>query len=419
MSLLFFAGGECLTRHGVLVRRTSIEENVVETHTRTGTVGWFVDSSGVLRNSDAAVPRVDHVGGVPYLLLEEARTNDISQAMASWTWTNSATWTNNTVGPDGGAATGLGVSHASGGGVSMRATDTPAGTETANTVQSFKVYAKAGDVNWCTIRLNRLDATLVQVYYDLANGVLGTVDAGASGFINLVGNGWYECVATADILTGGSSFALTIGPADADGDDTMAAAGAPYCYFYGAQVETDAPYVSSSIPTAGATRNADTFYGDFPHVPQEMTVYAKFIERGNSSIPSGGTDAYVMHIGTTDTTDPRFEFFWDASQQGYAAGHDNGTITPVTGVPSGTIASGDTVELRAVLNADGSMSIGQSINAGTETTANTATTATLATAWAAQRLYINSLGGALYGVNAFAAVKVAAGTKTMAEMRAL
>ena len=413
MSLLFFAGGECLTRHGVLVRRTSIEENVVETHTRTGTVGWFVDSSGVLRNSDAAVPRVDHVGGVPYLLLEEARTNDISQAMASWTWTNSATWTNNTVGPDGGAATGLGVSHASGGGVSMRATDTPAGTETANTVQSFKVYAKAGDVNWCTIRLNRLDATLVQVYYDLANGVLGTVDAGASGFINLVGNGWYECVATADILTGGSSFALTIGPADADGDDTMAAAGAPYCYFYGAQVETDAPYVSSSIPTAGATRNADTFYADFPHPPRELTTYVKV-----ANYRAGQLNARLFHIGgTSDTTDPRLQLAVRSGAD-IVAIYDDGTTTAQTGAIAAP-ADGVTMEFLVTLSAAGVVDLAASTDAAAQVDVASAAGGALPAAWAAARLYINSGVATRVGVNRYASVKVAAGTKTMAEMRAL
>ena len=145
-----------------------------------------------------------------------------------------------------------------------------------------------------------------------------------------------------------------------------------------------------------------------------MTVYAKFIERGTIN----GSLIGVMHIGdSTNAVDSRLNVF--ASGGFYVVEHDNGTTVPSVALAAAP-SLGDVVELRVALASDGSVQIGQSLNSAAETTSAQSAAAALGTSWGDARLYVGSLGaGASSGVTPFAAVKVAAGTKTMAEMRAL
>ena len=147
-----------------------------------------------------------------------------------------------------------------------------------------------------------------------------------------------------------------------------------------------------------------------------MTVYAKFIEAGN--IAAQATQA-IFHIGASNTlTNPAFDCLEDSSGY-YACVHNNGTTSSQAGgVAMGAApAFGDTVELKCVLNADGSIAMGQSINGAAETTASNATSPALQPAWADTRLYLGSLGSSNHGLSPIIAIKVVSGVRTMAEMR--
>jgi len=84
---------------------------------------------------------------------------------------------------------------------------------TASGVFTQSVYAKAGTLNWMVI--NNSGTTSNSVYFDLANGVLGTVQANAiDAKIESIGGGWYRCSMTLNT----TSSNMRIYPADADGD---------------------------------------------------------------------------------------------------------------------------------------------------------------------------------------------------------
>ena len=75
--LILYAGGEVYEKYGTLSKRTSLEEDVSETFTRTGTA-YYVDRAGVLKIAEANVLRTEWTGAsfdTPTLLLEDARTN--------------------------------------------------------------------------------------------------------------------------------------------------------------------------------------------------------------------------------------------------------------------------------------------------------------------------------------------------------
>jgi len=69
--LVFYGGGECFEKYGVLIKRTSPGEEIIETHV-CADARLYYDENGVLRQCAANVPRPDHVGDDTVLALEGA-----------------------------------------------------------------------------------------------------------------------------------------------------------------------------------------------------------------------------------------------------------------------------------------------------------------------------------------------------------
>jgi len=61
------------------------------------------------------------------------------------------------------------------------------------------VYAKADGRNWISLLL--VDSTQYRAFFDLQNGIIGSVDSGISATIKSVGNGWYRCSVTRTVTT--------------------------------------------------------------------------------------------------------------------------------------------------------------------------------------------------------------------------
>lgn len=208
-------------------------------------------------------------------------------------------------------------------------------------------------------------------------------------------------------VTAANTNTLFVWPAtDSAGSGTLQGA----IYVSGVQAE-NATYPSSYIKTTTATvtRALENLSLTFASLPQALTLYAKFIERGTCLT---GTAAQLVSISGAST--PRLFIYNDTTNR-YALNHNNGT----TGVEEPAAAGpsfGQAVELRGVLGSDGSVTLGQCINGGTEVVGPTSAANALAGAWGAATLEIGSLG-ATTGLNAFSAVRVAAGNRSLAFMR--
>lgn len=174
----------------------------------------------------------------------------------------------------------------------------------------------------------------------------------------------------------------------------------------------DGAFPSSYILTAGAavTRPADLAYIPFGS-PQPMTIYADVLTQETFvNANSGG-------IYEISTIAPRL---W-----GYVGGSNvlttlfhNGT-TQLTGTTGaiGVVAVGDEVELRHVLNPDGSTSLTYSWKGGAESAAASTAANALPAAFGEARLYLGQ-GNNIQGFMAFKSLKVRSGSRSLAEMRA-
>lgn len=206
--------------------------------------------------SDEAAFLWDAVGDPLGYLHEPQRTGlfERSQAIndSAWTKTGATVTTNGAVAPTGNASgdtlveDGTNDVHRVNQSVSV----------TGGGQYAFSVWAKQAGRSWLRMVATNFDTSNPAVYFDLSAGTIGTEEAGASGFIEDWGNGWYRCgyVATAS-GTGTANCFLQITTGDGV-SGAYAGDGASGIHLFGVQIEAGS-FPTSYIETAAAaaTRN--------------------------------------------------------------------------------------------------------------------------------------------------------------------
>ncbi|CAB5220435.1 Tip attachment protein J [uncultured Caudovirales phage] len=100
---------------------------------------------------------------------------------------------------------------------------------TIGAVETFSFYAKAAGRSWVGVQVGNT----FNAYFDLANGVLGTVNSGTAS-ISAVGNGWYRCAVTTT-RAGNQNNIIFLCPAN--GTVSYLSNGTSGVYLWGAQLE--------------------------------------------------------------------------------------------------------------------------------------------------------------------------------------
>jgi hypothetical protein len=227
------------------------------TFSRASTATYY-NASGVLSTAATNVPRFDydpvtHVA--KGLLIEEQRVNPLQQVqdftnVSFWTKAGCTALADQTVSPDGTTTADQ-----------ITASATPATIEQGTTITSVaytqSVYAKKGTSDWCYLcaKITGTGAQTPKAYFNLATGVVGTVEAGiTAATIQNVGNGWYRCT-IASVGTAGTEF-FQAGICDAD--NSAAVTVGRTIFLWGAQSELGA-FATSYMPSGASafTRAAD------------------------------------------------------------------------------------------------------------------------------------------------------------------
>jgi hypothetical protein len=152
------------------------------------------------------------------------------------TWTNLRTTesTNATTAPDGTSTADKLIEDV---GVATNYRLVQSISVTTGLVYTFSIYAKAAERSWVRIGADTTRfADNTFAYFDLTNGVVGSLGAGGiSHSITSVGSGWYRCALTALCdSTGANDFEVFI--AEADNDITFNGDGTSGLYLWGAQL---------------------------------------------------------------------------------------------------------------------------------------------------------------------------------------
>jgi hypothetical protein len=195
------------------------------------------------------------------LLIEEARTNICLQSedfSTTWTETNGASTFNQTIAPDGSNTADQLLDNSATGTGGVRFTQ--AFTVATTTAYTFSIFAKADQLSWLNLLATNWTTPVNSgAYFNLADGTIGTVDAGFddSG-IEDWGNGWYRCWVSLTSDAADTTGEMRIQLADADNDNTVDLDGTSSIFVWGAQLEAGA-FPTSYIPTttASVTRNLE------------------------------------------------------------------------------------------------------------------------------------------------------------------
>jgi len=231
------------------------------TFTRSDATATVVNSSGVIQSVAANTPRFNYnpitltCNG---LLVEETRTNQIKY---SGNFSQSSVWTVSraTIG----ATTITSPDNTSSGRKLIE--DTTAsnshrvfqGYTTSAVATTYSVFAKAAERTWAYLTIADSGGVGRTAYFDLANGVLGSVGTNLTATITAFPNGWYRCTITVSAaLAGTNNFLVGLAPANSSAGYT--GDGTSGIYIWGAQLEVGT-FATSYIPTTttALTRNAD------------------------------------------------------------------------------------------------------------------------------------------------------------------
>jgi len=222
------------------------------TATRAGTA-TYTDASGNIQTASANTVRVDHVDGVPMILVEPAATNLIEN---SEDFSQDVTLSNCTV------QSGFTAPDASSNAYKLIEDNTNSlklfrahndTITTASTSYSASIFVKAGERTKVRIYGYHLTNQFFAVDYDLTdNSVLGPVEFNTQvdGYsIEDCGNGWKRITVTGQKAST-YSWDVGVSPLDDSGNVTYTGDGTSGVYIWGAQLE-QGTVATSYIPTSG------------------------------------------------------------------------------------------------------------------------------------------------------------------------
>lgn len=210
----------------------------------------YVDLDGVLQTETqdniAVHPRNQGV------LIEGASTNlnAFSEDFESWNagGVHSLVTDDYTTGPDGeNSATQLLIDNLGG---SESCNVYRGQTLVQDELYTFSCYLKSDQDTWACLELANYDET-VKAFFDLENGIVGSVTSPAVSGMENIGNGWYRCWITYETTTDlVGTYIIRV--AEADDDTWLDRDGTHSILMFGAQLE-QLGFPSSYIETDGTT----------------------------------------------------------------------------------------------------------------------------------------------------------------------
>jgi len=243
----------------------------------------------------SGTPRLDYLGSdCGRLLLEPQRSNvqvnSESFNASGWNLISAGITSNAATAPDG--YNGADKMYATGG----NSRHINYGSTSGSGTYTFSVFAKAGEKNWLTLRLDD-DSPEVNTWFNLSTGTIGT-SQGGNPTITPYGNGWYRCSVT---YTAASTKTIynVIGVANANGAQEWTPSGTDGLYIWGAQLEAGAYATSYIGPTLGT---AVTRVAEGPlnlgtaQTLNDFTLFFDGLLLDSGMLFGGGTSGWYMDI---------------------------------------------------------------------------------------------------------------------------
>ena len=307
-------------------------------------IGTRENSSGNIESVAADLARIDYLGGTAHILLEPQSTNVTTNSEQPATWhsnNNVAITTNATTSPEGTTNSSLVVVDGSSGAVHTRnlcSFSSGSGTQTV-TASCFLKYYNHQFVALRSTFFTGSPAQGERSFFDIQNGVLGTVSTNHTAKIEDYGNGWYRCSITFDIdKDQDDNGYMQVEPMSGDNTSTYASIGQGF-YCFGSQGE-ELSFMTSYIPTSGSavTRSADVCNnsGSSDLINStEGVLYAEINALANYNLQrmisvSGGNNQNIVKVGLDNSSSNfkiKSEIRSGDSSQAFMT-YDFGAVTP-------------------------------------------------------------------------------------------
>jgi hypothetical protein len=231
---------------------------------------------GLLENT----PRLDWSNGVPAVKLEEGSTNLIVQSEylgSNWNYYKTNYESNITTSPEGLTNAAKVVANTS---LENHYFERIGYTGFTSGNYTYSFFAKSAGSDFVQIATSTGFDSRYQ-NFNLTTGTKASGDADLSGYdtsITPIGDdGWYRVTITANAPSTSVRFLIVPILTDAGRNPIFAGDGTSGVYIYGAQMEQDATYPTSYIPTYGTsqTRGSETISDNF-NIPTTATIYNSF-----------------------------------------------------------------------------------------------------------------------------------------------
>lgn len=303
--------GDVVHIYGAQLEYGLVATDYIETTTAPVSAGLLGD-----------MPRLDYSGGAtcPSLLLEPSRVNLIlhSEYTDGTNWSNEGSIvdeenTSETTSPEG---VYNAVKLVSANATSEQWIQASGVSVTSGSDCTLSCFVKKSDYDYFHIRFTGVGGAFAagSIWFNIANGTLGTAQSGITGTIEDYGNGWYRISATKEV-TATAFAAVRFQLASSDNTNAVVGDGSKGTYVYGFQAEQGS-YPTSYIPTYGSasTRGADeaTRSGISSLIGQtEGTLYFE-----GRPLVAGTYTGFTLSDGTTNnevlirfTTEDRIEYY--------------------------------------------------------------------------------------------------------------
>ena len=199
------------------------------------------------------MPRLDYSNGsCPALLLEPSRTNLVehSEYFGGFSFTNSSIETNSITSPEGLQNASSLIDTISNVAHRLR---TQYFIATSGSTYTASLFIKKGSVDFLQLTFSSGQFGSNYVWFNLTNYSVDSVASGASATIEVFGNDWYKLTYTITAVAGGISY-IFINPSDSTSSIFYTGSNSANLHLYGLQLEQDATYPTSYIPTYGVSQ---------------------------------------------------------------------------------------------------------------------------------------------------------------------
>lgn len=192
---------------------------------------------------------------------------------------------------------------------------------------SLSVYAKAAERSW--IKLENYDGATDRItYFDVSNGVLGTVASGHTATITSAGNGWYLCTITFTTAAVAANNYIYIGIANGNNGNSYTGDTSKGVFIWGADLRPTNQGVGLPVyqRVGAAVAGTSTTVGNADYDANGFPVYLSF-DGSNDSLATGninlsGTDTITTFAGARKLSDAALGMLWEISAD---AGSNAGT----------------------------------------------------------------------------------------------